>query len=73
MFQGQSARPKHWFDLDIEWIEENFSTREPQFYQRLFQSNIEGQAGSKYSTFTVTIGYAKEIGDIEYNTKDILV
>ena len=60
LFQGQSARSKHWFDLDIEWIEENFSTREPQFYQRLFQSNIEGQAGSKYSTFTVPTGNEKK-------------
>ena len=45
MFQGKSARSNHWFDIDIEWVEGNFSTREPQFYKRLFQRNIEGQAG----------------------------
>ena len=45
LFQGQSARSKHLFDLDIKWIEEKFSTREPQFYKRLFQTNIEGKSG----------------------------
>ena len=42
LFQGRSSRSKHWFDLDIKWIVDNFSTREPQFYKRLFQTNIEG-------------------------------
>ena len=27
-FQGQYARSQHWFDLDLEWIEVNFSTRD---------------------------------------------
>ena len=31
-FQGQSARSQRWFDLDFDWIEVNFSTREPIFY-----------------------------------------
>ena len=31
-FQGQSARAKPWFDLDNEWLKENFMTREPDFY-----------------------------------------
>ena len=39
LFQGKSARSKHWFDIDIEWAEEIFSTREPQFYKKLFQIN----------------------------------
>ena len=29
-------------DLDIEWVAENFSTKEPQFYKSPFQSNTEG-------------------------------
>ena len=37
-FQGQSARSKLWFDLDLDWIGINFSTREPYFYKKLFQS-----------------------------------
>ena len=31
LFQGQSAISDHWFNLDIERAEENFSTREPHF------------------------------------------
>ena len=38
-FQGQSARSQRWFDLDFDWIEVNFSTREPDFYKKLFQSH----------------------------------
>ena len=36
-FQGQSARSQRWFDLDFDWIEVNFSTREPDLYKKLFQ------------------------------------
>ena len=28
-FQGQYARSRRWFDLDFDWVEVNFSTREP--------------------------------------------
>ena len=31
-FHGQSARSRYWFDLDLDWIDINFSTREPDFY-----------------------------------------
>ena len=27
LFQGWYARQKHCFDLDIDWVEENISTR----------------------------------------------
>ena len=36
-FQGLSAISQRWFDLDFDWIEVNFRTREPDFYKRLFQ------------------------------------
>ena len=36
-FQDQPARSQRWFDLDFDWIEVNFSTREPDFYKKLFQ------------------------------------
>ena len=73
LFQGQSAISKHWFDLDIELVEEKFSTREPQFYNRLFQTNIEVKSGITYPVFTVPIGNSKEKGEIEYNLQDPLV
>ena len=37
-FQGQSARSQRWFDLDFDWIEVNFSIREPDFYKKLFKA-----------------------------------
>ena len=39
-FQGQSARSRRWFDLDIEWLEENFMTREPDFYKNFIKRII---------------------------------
>ena len=38
-FQGQSARSQLWFDLDLNWVDINFSTREPDFYKKIFQSH----------------------------------
>ena len=73
LFQGQSARSKNWFNLHIEWIKENISTREHQFYKRLFQTNIEVQSGIKYPIFPVPIENEKETGEIEYDIKAPLV
>ena len=73
LFQGQSTISKHWFDIDIQWVEENFSTRESQLYKRMFQINIEGQYRLTYPTFTVTIRNSKNTGEIEYNLKYPLV
>ena len=38
-FQGQPGRSKLWFDLDLDWIDINFSTRETDFYKKLFQKS----------------------------------
>ena len=42
-FQGQSGRSRLWFDLDLDWININFSTSEPDFYKKLFQSHDNEQ------------------------------
>ena len=34
-FQGKSARTKHWFYIDHEWLKDNFITREPDFYKTI--------------------------------------
>ena len=73
LFQGQSEISKHWLDLDMEWVEENFSKRELQFYKRLFQTIIEGQSGITYLIFPVTFVNVKETGEIEYALHDPLV
>ena len=41
-FQGQSARSRRWFDLDHEWLEENFMTREPGFYRPVGAKQVKG-------------------------------
>ena len=35
-FQGQYARSKPWFYLDFDWVEVSFSTRESDFYKKIF-------------------------------------
>ena len=37
-FQGQSARTKHWFDLDYKWLKENFMTSEIDLYLKLYDT-----------------------------------
>ena len=58
-FQGQSARSQRWFDLDLDWIEENFSTREPDLYKKYFQKHGETQDKNKYKNFQVPIRNSK--------------
>ena len=55
-FQGQSGRSRLWFDLDLNWININFSTREPDFYKKLFQSHENEQDTNTFRTFQVPIG-----------------
>ena len=54
-FQGQSARSLRWFDLEFDCIEVNFSTREPDFYKKLFQRHDGTQDTSKFRFFQVPI------------------
>ena len=41
-FQGQYARSQHWFELDPDWIEDTFMTRDPDFFKRLHLECITG-------------------------------
>ena len=38
-FQGKSSRSRRWFNLDHEWLEKNFMTREPDFYKNFIKQN----------------------------------
>ena len=60
-FQGQSGRSRLWFDLDLDWIDINFSTREPDIYKKLFQSHDNEQDTNTFKTFQVPIGNAKVV------------
>ena len=55
-FQGQSARSQLCFDLNLDWIDINFSTREPDFYKQLFQSHDDKQDNIKFKNFAFPIG-----------------
>ena len=65
-FQGQSARSQLWFDLDLDWIDIHFSTREPDFYKKLFQSHDNKQDKDTFKTFQVPIGNAKVVKSFMY-------
>ena len=60
-FQGRSGRSRLWFDLDIDWSDINFSTREPDFYNKFFQSHDNEQDKNTFKTFQVPIGNVKVV------------
>ena len=65
-FQGQSTRSQLWFDLDLDWIDINFSTREPDFYKKLLQSHDNKQYKDTFKTFKVPIGNEKVVKSFMY-------
>ena len=65
-FQGQSARSQRWFDLDFDWIEVNFHTREPGFYKKLFQSHDDTQDINTIKKIQVPIGNAKCVESFKF-------
>ena len=54
------------FDLDLDWIEVNFSTREPDFYKKLFQIHDDTQDINTFRIFQVTIGNAKCVESFKF-------
>ena len=65
-FQGQSAISQLWFDLDLDLAEINFSTCEPDFYQKLFQSHDDTQNDNTFKNFQVPIGNAKCVESFKF-------
>ena len=68
-FQGQSAGSQRWFDLDFGWIEVNFSTREPVFYKKLFQSHDDTQDKNTLKIFQIPIGNAKYVESFKFQNE----
>ena len=60
-FQDLSTRSQLWFDLDLDGIGINFSTREPNFYKKSFQSHDNKQDEDTFKTFSVPIGNEKVV------------
>ena len=65
-FQGRSARSQRWFDLDLDFIEVTFSTRESDFYNKLFQSHDDTQDINTFKSFQVPIGNAKCVKSFKF-------
>ena len=69
-FQGQSTRSINSFDLDHEWLEEIFRTREPDFYEKIHQKYIRGHDTKTYKLFVVPIDNAKITKNIVFHPAD---
>ena len=52
-FQVHSARSQRWFDIDFGCIEENISTRETDFYKKIFQRHDETQDKNTFTFFVL--------------------
>ena len=60
-FQGQSARSQLWFDLNLDWIDMNFSSRKSDCYNKIFQIHDNEQDINTFRFFQVPIGNAKVV------------
>ena len=65
-FQGQSEISQQWFDLDLDWIEVNFSTCEPDFHKKLFQSHDNTKDTNTFKIFQVPIENAKCVEKVSF-------
>ena len=65
-FRGQSARSQIWFDLDLYWIEINFSSCETDLYKKLFQSHDDTQNDNTFKKIQVPIGNAKSVESFKF-------
>ena len=65
-FQGQFAISQQWFDIVFGWVEVNFSTREPDFYKKLFQNHDGTQDVNTFKFFQVPIGNAKCVESFKF-------
>ena len=72
-FQGQSTRSQRWFDLDLDWIEVNFSTCEPDFYNKCFQCHDDTQDINTFKCSQVPIGNAKCVEYFKFRNDALII
>ena len=65
-FQGQSEISKRWFDLNFDWIGENFSTCEPGFFGKIFQSHDNPQDTNTFQMFEFPIINSKCVEKLSF-------
>ena len=66
-FQGQYARSQRWFDLGFDYIEVNFSTREPDLYKKLVQRHDDTPDKNIFKIYPVRIGNAKCVETFKFH------
>ena len=69
-FQGQYARSQRLFDIDFDWIEVNFITREPDFHKKLLENHNDSQDTNTFKIFQVTIGNSKCVEIFKFHNDD---
>ena len=52
--------------FDSNWVDTNFSTREPDLYKKLFQSRDDTQDYNTFKSFQVPIGNAKCVESFKF-------
>ena len=52
-FEGHSKGSTGWFNLDHEFLKRKISTLEPNFYDKIYEEDIEGLDMEPYKTFFV--------------------
>ena len=67
---GQSVRLESFLDLDFDCTEENFSTCEPEFYNKIFQIHYEIQYQNIFKMFLVLIGNNKNVEEMKFHIDD---
>ena len=72
-FQGLSERSQQWFELDLDWIEVNFSTREPYLYKIFFQRHDDTQDINTFIFFQVPIGNAKCVESFKFQNDSLII
>ena len=66
-FQGQYTISQRWFNLGFDYIEINFSTREPDFYKKVLQIHDNTQDTNTLKLFQVTIGNSKCVETFKFH------
>ena len=64
--QCQSVRSQRWFNIDFDCIEVSFSTREPDFYRKIFQRNDDTKGTNTFKFFQVPIGNVKCVEKLSF-------
>ena len=72
-FQGKLARSQQWFDLDLDWIEVNFSTREPDFDKECFKIHDGTQDNNTFKSFQVPTGNTKCVESFKFKIDALIL